>query len=778
MIRRLTVAVAVFALAGCGEGGLFGAANRAELGTDNSQYSFETGLQGWVKSGNKITSVATSTTQVFLGAQSMAVNISTTAAAANQTVQVATTAQLAGQTISYRVYLPTGIKLTSLQVYAQENASNGWRWNAVWRPASALVIGGWNTINLTVPSNAAPLQGMGIQFSISTAWTGVIYVDSIAWGGGLDAGTPVVDAGAPPVIDAGTPVVDAGSPPPVDAGAADAGSPPVEDAGSPPVADAGTPVVDAGTPPVVDAGAPPVVDAGTPPVFDAGTPTGPIAAIRFGGNPGKDGIFSGSPVDPNNRTVAGWVRFRVSSATRNLQEAMWTLENNAPSTAYQLMISTWHADQWESHDQTQGGFLFAPVDTGWWFIAESHRIGGNTTLYFKKAGAATLSARTGNKHPTLSGVTRFLLGTDDATGQNEWLDGDLAGIKVWNAELTQAELELEANQLAPVRASNLHAYYPLQSVDTMLLDASGNGRNLSPITVGGTWSLQSGPSIGGAPVADAGTPVIDAGAPPVVDAGSPPVVDAGSPPVVDAGAPVVDAGTPPVVDAGTPPSGAISAIRFGATAGRDGIFSTAPVDPNLRTVSAWVKLRVSSATRNLQETAWTLETPAPSTAYQLMITTWHTDQWETHDSAQGGFLFAPVDTGWWFIAEAHAVNGGTTLYFKKQGAPTLSARTGNKHPQLNGVTRFLVGTDDAAGQNEWLDGDIAGVKVWNAELTQAELEAEANQLSPVRQTSLHAYYPLQSVATMFDDASGNGRGLTPITSGGSWSVQVGPAINP
>jgi poly(hydroxyalkanoate) depolymerase family esterase len=40
----------------------------------------------------------------------------------------------------------------------------------------------------------------------------------------------------------------------------------------PPVVDAGTPVVDAGTPPVVDAGTPPVVDAGTPPVVDAGTP--------------------------------------------------------------------------------------------------------------------------------------------------------------------------------------------------------------------------------------------------------------------------------------------------------------------------------------------------------------------------------------------------------------------------------------------------------------------------------------------------------------------------
>lgn len=222
-----------------------------------------------------------------------------------------------------------------------------------------------------------------------------------------------------------------------------------------------------------------------------------MSAIRFGIHPGGDGLYSPAPADPNLRTVAGWFHLRATVTGLNRQMSAWSFENNAPSNAYQLFVTTWHTNQWESHDSRQGGFLFAPVDLGWWFIAETNRAAGPaTTLYFKKLGAATLTVTNGNTHPSLTGITRFLIGTDDATGQNEWVDGDITGIKVWGAELTQAELELEANQLSPVRTTNLHAFYPLQSLGTMLTDYSGNGRNLLPITPASSgWSVQPGPTI-------------------------------------------------------------------------------------------------------------------------------------------------------------------------------------------------------------------------------------------------------------------------------------------
>jgi hypothetical protein len=295
-------------------------------------------------------------------------------------------------------------------------------------------------------------------------------------GGASDAGSSDAGTGDAGSSDGGT--TDAGA---SDAGTGDAG---LGDAGT---SDAGA--ADAGT---SDAGA---VDGGADAGFPWGADGGAVASIRFGGNGGFDGLWNGSPVDPNLRTVAGWFRLRVTSNNR-IQEVAWSIENNPPSTNYHLMVTTFHQDQWESHDKLSAGFLFAPVDLGWWFVAEANNTSGpRTALYWKKAGAATLNVTTGNTHLPIFGMTRFLVGTDDATGQNEWFDGDMAGLRVWSAELSRAELELEANHVNPQRTADLHAWYPLQDLATMRQDYSGNARHLMPIVDGGVWSVQPGPAV-------------------------------------------------------------------------------------------------------------------------------------------------------------------------------------------------------------------------------------------------------------------------------------------
>jgi hypothetical protein len=234
-------------------------------------------------------------------------------------------------------------------------------------------------------------------------------------------------------------------------------------------------------------------------LLDAGT--GTVMAVRFGGSQCCDGLYNTQPVDPNLRTVSVWLRFRNSRAGVLKQVVAWSIENNAPSTAYQLLVNTANANQWESHDKVTGnggyGFLFAPVDLGWWFIAESNdNSGPRTALYSLKEGTTTLNKYTGNKHATASALTRFLIGTDDATGQNEWMDGDMACLKVWNAELTQAELALEAQHCDPVRTANLWSFYPLQDLSTLRTDFSGHNKTLSDLVPdAGLWSVVTGPSI-------------------------------------------------------------------------------------------------------------------------------------------------------------------------------------------------------------------------------------------------------------------------------------------
>ncbi len=180
---------------------------------DPSQYNFETGTQGFTAS---VGTVSRSTGPVFAGVGALGV------ALANQlgtSVQVANPVVPRGATITYRLFVPAGAPLTSIQVFAQETSATSWKWNAKWLPASGLVPG-WNSIALALPTVPGVLQSLGVEFQFTAGFTGSVYIDSISWNGtvpAVDAGTPIIDAGTP-VADAGTPVVDSGQPI-IDAGA-------------------------------------------------------------------------------------------------------------------------------------------------------------------------------------------------------------------------------------------------------------------------------------------------------------------------------------------------------------------------------------------------------------------------------------------------------------------------------------------------------------------------------------------------------------------------------
>ena len=81
-----------------------------------------------------------------------------------------------GTTITFHVWIPSGSKVTALQPYLQDN---NWAWTSGWYPS--LTANAWNTITLTVPTNAvSPLQNLGIQFITSAGWTGTCYIDSVS----------------------------------------------------------------------------------------------------------------------------------------------------------------------------------------------------------------------------------------------------------------------------------------------------------------------------------------------------------------------------------------------------------------------------------------------------------------------------------------------------------------------------------------------------------------------------------------------------------------------
>jgi hypothetical protein len=55
-----------------------------------------------------------------------------------------------------------------------------WQWSDTWN--DQLPTGGWVTLSVTVPVNAAlPLTQLGVKVYLSGSYSGPIYVDAVSW---------------------------------------------------------------------------------------------------------------------------------------------------------------------------------------------------------------------------------------------------------------------------------------------------------------------------------------------------------------------------------------------------------------------------------------------------------------------------------------------------------------------------------------------------------------------------------------------------------------------
>jgi hypothetical protein len=143
--------------------------------TLNPQYSFESSTQGWTAS-SPVTSVATSTTHVYSGSKSLAVNFSGTGTG---TARVTTPSTPDGAVVTFHIWIPSGSQLTWIQPYV--NDAN-FVWTGAYTAIGSITTNAWNTITVTVPSNAAlPLASLGVQFNAGATWSGTCYVDAVSW---------------------------------------------------------------------------------------------------------------------------------------------------------------------------------------------------------------------------------------------------------------------------------------------------------------------------------------------------------------------------------------------------------------------------------------------------------------------------------------------------------------------------------------------------------------------------------------------------------------------
>ena len=176
----------VVAVNGSGPSGFSPEVHATTVGVnpDPAQFNFETDSQRWFTGGGIITGIETSTLQHYAGNQSLAVNLNTTNATSSS-VSVGDVTVLPGMTITFRVWIPSGHRISNLQPYMQDK---NWGWASRWY--GSFTPNAWNTVALTVPANAVgPFQRLGIQFATSAGWTNTCYIDSVSWN------TPAPDFG-------------------------------------------------------------------------------------------------------------------------------------------------------------------------------------------------------------------------------------------------------------------------------------------------------------------------------------------------------------------------------------------------------------------------------------------------------------------------------------------------------------------------------------------------------------------------------------------------------
>lgn len=183
-------------------------------------------------------------------------------------------------------------------------------------------------------------------------------------------------------------------------------------------------------------------------------------------------------------SVCGW---GVINADRNAFQTFWTLENaqfegigcDTDGTTFQFFSNA----------------NFTNIDTlvvGRWFWWAVVRNGTSyKAFYIPSFGSAvqTFSGTFANITATASFMNAM---NDHSRGSS--VDGRCAGLKLWDAALSDAEIIQEAYMLRPARTANLNLWTPMiqNSVANAVLDYSGNGRNWTSVS---TPAVEQGPPV-------------------------------------------------------------------------------------------------------------------------------------------------------------------------------------------------------------------------------------------------------------------------------------------
>lgn len=210
-------------------------------------------------------------------------------------------------------------------------------------------------------------------------------------------------------------------------------------------------------------------------------------AVRFDSHADRLRRSTNVP-SPANVTVTMWARLRVD---RNADSTLFSIENTDSSSQLALVTNNTGTMM-----RVQSGFqdvnLVEMTPDTWYFIAMTSD-GVNPKGYYKLEGSGGLTSVTLGSFFALT-QTKFIVGSAEVFGSKFW-NGRIAGLKIWDAVLSEAELAEEATSLSAGRTADLNSSFLFDTADTKLTDGSGNGRDLTAASTG-PWETEGpGPDL-------------------------------------------------------------------------------------------------------------------------------------------------------------------------------------------------------------------------------------------------------------------------------------------
>lgn len=215
----------------------------------------------------------------------------------------------------------------------------------------------------------------------------------------------------------------------------------------------------------------------------------PSQAVRFDAL-GEGYSITGLSLGPAF-TITCWSRIAVD---RNDYTTLWGLDAGDDSSAIALQTGPDGIMQLSSDSGSSQDMVEQTIGDWWcWALTRSSASSAAGTIrvhYGTSPDALTLAQPTSSgEWATESTFTRMFLG--ESSWGSEWLNGNLAAVKVWTRALSDQEVADELAYYEPQTTSGLYAAWLFWDGPSTA-DASGNGRALSG---GSGTSAEPGPGI-------------------------------------------------------------------------------------------------------------------------------------------------------------------------------------------------------------------------------------------------------------------------------------------